>query len=72
MNYLTFFLLGAIGGLLFSIFFIAHNFKREKSLANKEDIEKITKEIEELKNLYKENYILPEAEKEFYYADEIN
>jgi MFS superfamily sulfate permease-like transporter len=83
MDYLTIFVSGIIVGLLLSIFFtylssgkkvvIEKGESRGKStatVATKEDILKITNELEELKNLYKsskdENEKIQEAEKEFY------
>lgn len=40
--------------------------KKAENLATKEDIGKITKEVEEVKNLYRHHYDLSKAEKEFY------
>jgi sensor histidine kinase YesM len=59
MSYLSIFLVGAVIGMLISIFLHAYfskgNIERRenKFLATKDDIAKITIELEELKNLYK-------------------
>jgi len=70
MDYLTSFFIGVIGGLLLNIFLNAYFSKKEKLngelLATKEDIRKIAKEIEEIKYIYKDNYDISKAEKEFY------
>ena len=79
MGYLTSFLLGVIGGLLFSIFLLSYSkrIKQSESSAlpkknlndfnnNNLDTYKITKELEELKKLYQESHDLAEAEREFY------
>jgi hypothetical protein len=83
MDYLTIFVSGIIVGLLLSILF-SYLSSRKKvviekgksrgeltaALVTKEDILKIITELEELKNLYKnnkdENEKIQEAEKEFY------
>jgi vacuolar-type H+-ATPase subunit I/STV1 len=47
--------------------FLSANFsKKEEPLVTKEDIKKITKEIEEIQHIYKEKEDILEAEKEFY------
>jgi len=53
-----------IGGLLLNIFMPAYLSKKGERLATKEDVEKIIKEMEEIKHIYQENNLL-EAEKEF-------
>lgn len=71
MSFLTIFLIGMIGGLLLSIFAPAYLSKKGELLATKDDLEKIAKEIRELKILQEENFNLPEAEKEFFNENKI-
>jgi membrane protein insertase Oxa1/YidC/SpoIIIJ len=74
MSYLNIFLVGIIIGWLSYMFLSVYFSKKIKpkgeSSATKEDISKITIELEELKNLYKTNKDeeekIQEAEKEFY------
>ncbi len=72
MNYLSLVLIGFIGGLAMSIFFAKNRPSHPPGthplpLATKDDIEKIKMEIEEIKNLNREdNYDLAVAEEEFY------
>ncbi len=65
MDYLTF-LIGIIIGLILNRFLPAYFSKKEELLATKEDIGKITQEIEEIKYIYKNSYDLSKTEKEFY------
>ncbi len=75
MDYLTVLVSGIIIGLLLNILFAYLSRKKMitstgEPLATKDDISKVTIELEELKNLYKinkdENEKIQEAEKEFY------
>ena len=71
MNYLTIFLLGVILGLILNLLVLVFRKRKGESLgeflATKEDIKKITKEIEEIKLLQKENIYDPaNIEEEFY------
>ncbi len=75
MNYLTFFLIGIIGGLFLSAFLSGYFSKKEElkegePLATKEDIKKIAKDIEEIKQIHQDSDLL-KAEKEFYEENEI-
>ncbi len=69
MSYITAFLIGVIGGISLNIFLPDFFSKRRelkgKLWATKEDISKITKELEEIKHIYKNDDLL-KAEKEFY------
>lgn len=65
MNYLTSFLIGIIGGLLLSMFFSFRPPKKEKEPTPKKSLEKIEKELEEIKHLCRNNNLI-EAEKEFF------
>jgi len=74
MDYLTIFVLGIIGGLLLSVFLPIYFGKKEEVnqdyLATKEDIQKVTREIEKLKHNY-DLTNLANAEREFYDENEI-
>ena len=58
--------IGIIIGLILNKFLPSYFSKKGENLATKEDIGKITKEIEEVKNIYKKNYDLSNIEREFY------
>lgn len=68
MSYLAVLLIGVIGGMSLNIFvpiyFPKKSGVKESSSITKEDIQKIQKEIEDLRNSY--SYNLSEAEEEFY------
>ena len=76
MSFVTAFLMGIIVGLIINIFshpsfgrsagHRGHGEKEEagEDLATKEDIRKIEKDLEEIKNIHKEEH-LEEAQKEF-------
>lgn len=59
-------LVGVIIGLMIGSFLPSYFSKKGEDLATKEDIKNITKEIEIVKNIYKNYYDLSKAEKEFY------
>src|SRR3989344_7817256 len=65
MTYLTFFI-GIVIGLVLNKFLPSYFSQKGEGLATKEDIGKITKEIEEVKNIYKSKYDLSKTEREFY------
>jgi len=65
MNYLSVFLVGLIVGLLGDVFFFFYSSnkhriftpkEKEKGWATKDDIFRITNELENLKNIYKTNH----------------
>ncbi len=58
--------IGIVIGLILNKFLSSYFSKKGEDLATKEDIGKITKEIEEVKNIYKKNYDLSNTEREFY------
>ncbi len=55
-----------IVGLIFGHFLPAYLSKKGQNLATKEDIAKITTEIEAIKNIFKDQYDLSKSEREFY------
>lgn len=59
-------LLGIFGKLFIQSYLPSYFDKKAKNLATKEDIGAITKEIEEVKNIYKMHYDLSKTEMEFY------
>jgi len=65
MTYLTLFI-GIVIGLVLNKLLPSYFSKKGENLATKEDIGKITKVIEEVKNIYKEKYDLSNIEREFY------
>ena len=66
MTYLTLFI-GMVIGLILNKFLPSYFSKKGELLAIQEGIGKITKEIEEVKNIYKKNYALSNLERAFYY-----
>jgi len=65
MDYPTLFI-GIIIGLILNRFLSSYFSKKGENLATKEDVGRITKEIEEVKNIYKKNYELSNIERGFY------
>lgn len=65
MDYLSL-SIGIIVGLILNKFLPTYFSKKGENLATKEDIGKITNEIEEVKNIYKSNYDLSRTERDFY------
>jgi hypothetical protein len=59
-------LIGIIIGLLLNRSLPSYFSKKGENLATKEDIGKITKEMEEIKNIYQNKYDLSKVEREFY------
>ncbi|GEM_PF-3741386 len=75
MDYLTIFVLGIIGGLILSLFLRATTSDKITKtntdlLATKEDVKRVTREIEKLKHNY-DLTNLANAEREFYDENEV-
>lgn len=68
MDYITVILSAVIIGLILDRFLPAYFSKKGENLATQEDIGKITKEIESVKNIFRDQYSLSKMEREFYYG----
>lgn len=58
--------LGIIGKLFIKSYLPSYIDEKAKNLATREDIGAITKEVEEVKSIYKTHYDLSKTEREFY------